>query len=289
MSFNFIVTLIVFFASTIGCTGQNDSIDNRLLGNYFFYKNDYESSILYYSKSPSYNSYDYSLEIESFIQLSKIEEAKKHLRNYIKKGYNPSSLYSNPTIWKFISDYNLLEDLNKSYSENSTDKLAQEIYHLLMTDQLVRTGYISENIWSLIDTSYILPRLLTYLATLDTISLIKQEYLSGLKVILLHQVRYKNGYNKLKYYIEKLYQTKAITPYDYANLIDEYYIVFNKGVQMYGTCIIPMGRTTLINVIDPLNIDKIRAQISLPPLYMDFNYLKQNLGLPQWYLNQLNK
>lgn len=278
---------LLFPSSVLISQALADSIDNRLLGLYYYFKKDYTTAVRYFSKSSRGSSYDLTLEIESLVLSGDLEKAAGKLQETCAAGIlDTSDVFSNSNLLDFVDKNNLWTTIRSEKMQKTPDNLALEIYHLLQTDQLVRSGYIDEKTWVAIDTGYILPRLVVYLQLLIDCPSPQTSQYKGLSTILMHQARYANSYAKISAYLKNLYESEVLTPLDYAKTIDSYLLINNNGVQKYGTIILPRGNTGYIKVIEPEYIDMTRRSIRLPPLSMDFNFIRLELDLPEWYVSQ---
>jgi hypothetical protein len=282
--------MLLFSSSVLKSQAFADSIDNRLLAAYYYFKKDYTTALSYFSKPARVSSYDLMLEIESLLLSGEPKKATVKLLDMCAVGkLDTSDIFSNPILIEFIDKNNLWAAIRKGNMQNTADNLTLEIYHLLQTDQLVRSGQIDEKTWVAIDTGYILPRLVAYLQLLIGCPTPQTSQYKGLSTILMHQARYANGYERTNAYSKNLYESGVLTPLDYAKIIDSYLLINNQGVQKYGTIILPRGNTGYIKVMDPENIDTTRRSIRLPPLSMDFNFIRLELDLPEWYTLQAKR
>lgn len=262
---------------------NNYSIDTRLIGHFYFYKGDYSTALKYYLQSQPRNTFEYNLEIESLIYQRDTVAINSNLLEMAKRGLDTTLIFNNKVIKNYLEETNLMFEFRKIYFKQTPNSLYLEFYHLLMTDQMIRSFYLPIEEWAKIDTLYIFPRLMNCLERLIKDESVNSDYINGLELLLIHQVRYENNYLILKPYLEELLQKKFISPYEYASIIDQYLVYNNNEVQKYGTFLTPMGRTVQMKVQDEVNLDNIRAELGLPPLSMEFKFGYQKLSLPSWY------
>lgn len=248
-----------------------------------------EKALVYYDLAFSNGAFtraiDYYYAAQNAIKANQKYTTFYYLKKSIEYGLLWKTIINDSIFSGFLSS-KMGEELvsnheiyRRNYKNALNQELIDECTDISSVDRFIRHDFLlsnqytadeQEEAFKVIDSLYLFPRILKLASNPSLSSYALGEHYKDLVLMIRHQTGHPTQFEQLIPLIEQLRDNKVISPYNFAQIMNSYYLQKN-GQQVFATHYFEdelSGKVLLYPIYKPEELNKRRVAIGIWPTFM---------------------